>query len=206
MISATFDIAIWLDKNADAVYWADTMGSADLFFVMDGNGQRSLAPFRFDGFKGGSIRMQLQGNMVQPNQLFALHLFDDDTVWGDAFSALLPKRISATAGLMTPMADLRGRIAVDLQGGRVEIKDPDYIGAIAFTTPNDKKWTVSGNIEDQYGRRIGTFEVTQHPMDRLGVMHSRVALFIGFSGAAIAVLVGIPLLISKARKAATGQG
>lgn len=206
VISATFDVMISLNADADAVYWADTVGSADLFFVMQGGGKNSLAPLKFDGFKGGTIKMQLQGDLVQQNQLFALHIFDDDTVWGDAFSALLPKRISPTAGFMTSIGTLEGKIEFELQGGRVEIKDPDYIGAIAFTTPNDKQWTVSGKIVDQYHRQIGTFEVTQHPMDGLGVLHSSIARFVGYSGAAIAALIGLPFLVSRMRRAYTSNG
>ncbi len=202
-ISATFDIEIFLEQNADALKWADNLGSADLFFVMQSGSKRSLAPFKYDGFKGGNIAMQLQGNIVQPKQQFSLQLYDDDTLWGDVFTALVPKKISARAGLMTEVleqdATLEGTITCELQGGRIEINDPDYIGAITFDSPNHKQWTVSGNIVDQWKRKIGTFSITQHPMDGLGVLHSAVARFIGFGGAAIALLVGIPLLVSKTR-------
>ena len=209
-ISATFDIKIFLEENSDALKWADNLGSADLFFVMQSGGKRSLAPFNYGGFKGGDIVMQLQGNIVQPNQQFTLHLYDDDTAWGDVFSALAPKKISANAGLMTEVlgqeATLGAKLTYECQGGRIEIKDPDYIGAIAFDTPRDTQWTVSGNIVDQYERKIGTFSVTQQPMNRLGAIHSGIARFVGFGGAAIAILVGIPLLISKMRKPIKNKG
>ena len=150
-ISAVFDVEITLYPNADSVFWADTLGSSDLFLVLEGSGNSSIAPFRHDDFKGGTIHHMLQGNAIQPGHGFALHLYDDDNVLNDVFSALMPKRITPSMGILTPVGRVNGSLELELQGGHVEIKKPDYIGAIAFTAPKDNDWKVSGDIHDQYG-------------------------------------------------------
>lgn len=202
LVSAVFKIEITLDEKADAVYSADTFGSADIFFVLEGSGNSSIAPFRHDGFKGGTVRHVLQGNAIQPGNGFALHLYDDDNVLNDVFSALQPKRVSPSVGILTPVGYLNGSIDVELQGGRVEINKPDYIGAITFNAPDDHDWRVSGEIQDQQGRKIGTFVVAQDSLAKLGAVRSRIGLFVGVAGMVVAVLVGLPLLRSKLRPGA----
>src|SRR6056297_1807391 len=64
-ISAFIDLEIWIDSKADAVFLADTFGAADLFFILEGGGATSIAPFKHTGFQGGTIRHQFTGNVIQ---------------------------------------------------------------------------------------------------------------------------------------------
>lgn len=161
-MGAQFDVRLQLNSNSDDVYWADTIGNPDIFFVIEGAGQQRITiPEVHDGYGGGSVSHSIYGLKSPKNGSFKLHIYDDDGDLNEVINRFIPTGVNLGIQTVAVGASLQ----LKFPNSQTHLVKPDYIGTLEFLTPKESStWKASGVINDRWGRNIGSFDIRQIPI------------------------------------------
>jgi hypothetical protein len=158
-----------MNGNAEAVYWADTIGKPDIYIVVaiEGHGE-FLIPRITYGYSGQPILDNLFEKYAKPGSKICIYVFDDDSFSNDVWNSILQTRIAldVTSKIQATPAigvTIGAKGNVQLLNRNTALDTPDFVAYAEFLVPesNDGGWIADGTLIDQKGIEVGKIQFSE---------------------------------------------